>query len=132
MVVFIFYEKLKGIRHAWFVDNKKVITGRRLLAIFYNSLRRSSSRQMNLNNTTNLMELSYAKYLDKYMEEFIEEFNRRTQLIENVDQLMAEAYLQKELMVSKVMKTDMNAYRMSPESEQAVLKLLEIPETGWR
>ena len=66
------------------------------------------------------------------MEEFIEEFNRRTLLIENVDQLMVEAYLQKELMISKVMQTDMNAYRMSPESEQTVIKLLEIPENGWR
>ena len=72
--------EVKGVRHAWFVDNKKVITGRRLLAIFYNSLRRSSSRQMNLNNIQHLMELSYYSYLDKYMEEFIEEFNRRAYL----------------------------------------------------
>ena len=110
--------EVKGVRHAWFVDNKKVITGRRLLAIFYNSLRRSSSRQMNLNNIQHLMELSYYKYLDKYMEEIIEELNRRVNLIENVDQLMVEAYLQKEL--------------MSPESDQTVLKLLEILENGLR
>ena len=45
---------------------------------------------------------------------------------------MVEAYLQKELMVSIVMKDDMNAYRMSPECDQTVLKLLEIPENGWR
>ena len=81
---------------------------------------------MNLNNIQHLMELSYCKYLDKCMEEFIEEVNRRVNLIENVDQLMVEAYLQKELMISIVMKDDMNAYRMSPESDQTVLKLLEI------
>lgn len=110
----------------------KVITGRRLFAIFYNSLHRSSSRQMNLKNINHLLELSYNSYLDKYMEEFIEEFNRRTLLIENVDQSMVEAYLQKELMISKIMETDMNTYRMSPECDQTVVKLLEIPENGWR
>ena len=45
---------------------------------------------------------------------------------------MVEAYLQKELMISKVMKTDMNTYRMSPECDQIVVKLVEIPENGWR
>ena len=62
------------------------------------------------------------------MEEFIEEFNRRAQLFENLDQLIVEAYLQKELMISIVMKDDMIAYRMSPECDQTVLKFLEILE----
>ena len=120
--------EVRGVRRSWFQDKKKVVTGRKLLAIFYNSLRRSSSRQMNMNNINHLLELSYNSYLDKYMEELSEEFNRRTHLIENVDPSMVEAYLQKQQMISRVMRTDMNEYRMKPESEQAVITLLEIPE----
>lgn len=46
------------------------------------------------------------------MEEFIEEFNRRVLLIDGVGQSMFEAHLQKQLMVSNVMRDDMNDYRM--------------------
>ena len=42
--------------------------------------------------------------------------------------VMVEAYLQKELMISRVMRTDMNEYRIRFESEQTVVTLLEIPE----
>ena len=58
---------------SWLQDHRKVVTGRRPLAIYYNSLRRFSSKQMNLTSIAHLLELSsYQALLDKYMKEFVE------------------------------------------------------------
>lgn len=49
--------EVRAVRRSWYTDHAKVVTGRRLLAIYYHSLRRSSSKQMNLVNIVHLLEL---------------------------------------------------------------------------
>lgn len=88
----------RSVRNAWLIDNEKIVAGRRILALFYNSLRRSSARHMNLTNFAHLLDLLYNDYHDEPLDDFMEEFNRWVHLIDGPIEPVVEAHLSTQLM----------------------------------
>jgi len=120
--------ELRSLADAHFNATSILISGRRLLAMFYWTYRRSGTKFLNATNKAHFLAIRYDEYWDTRLEEFIEEFHRRLQMIEDADPVAAETHLVRELQKPRKMERDIQEYRHLPDESQTLEALLTIPE----